>query len=178
MPSRIDCVFTAGDLVIGGESKRAQDLVDSTRSRRLARQMRVLIDNVDIPALLLRSYLPDFNSLDNLDVMFNLLCLQQLGVRILPLPYESHAALTYLLRYREALVNDSRTPLSAIRGSDERKVEGGSLLRKIKGIGPTMEAKLREEFGSTLAVLKASEEELRKAGMSVKVVERMKEMVK
>ena len=50
MPMRIDMVFVAGNRVIGCESKTTSDLISSTSSRRLARQMRALISSVNVPA--------------------------------------------------------------------------------------------------------------------------------
>ena len=55
MPSRIDMVFVAGDSVIGVESKKPGDLDTSIRAGRLARQMRTLMKEVDVPCLLLRN---------------------------------------------------------------------------------------------------------------------------
>ena len=183
MPHRIDMVFTAGTAIVGGESKKPQDLVDSSTRRRLHRQMDTLIKQVDVPTLMLRGSLPHFNGLENKDVMFQLVCLQRLGVILLPLPIHTPYALDFLSRFRDALVplNESRTALSAIRGTDARKVDAGvhqpSLLRAIKGVGPELEVKLITEFGSPLEVMMASEDELRGAGASKTVANRIKELV-
>ena len=164
--------------MVGCESKKPQDLIDSTHQRRLHRQIRTLIDQVDVPTLLIRHSLPDFNSLENLDVMFNLVCLQQLGVLVLPCPEDSQLALTYLSKYRTVLNTESRTPLSAIRGSDsERKADDSdSLLRKIRGVGPQLEQRLLSKFDSPLAVLSSSHENLVEAGASSRVATRIKEL--
>ena len=173
MPFRIDCVFVVGDKVVGCESKRPQDLVDSTRNRRLARQIRTLIEQTDIPTLLIRGVMPDFNSTPNMDIMQNLVCLQQIGVTLLPCPYDSHLTLQYLARYRNALNPDSRTPLSAIRGSDTRKREDTSLLRRIRGVGPALEERLLASFATPIGVLSASQEELLEAGASQTMAKRI-----
>ena len=177
MPRRVDAVFVVDGKVVGCESKKPQDLVDSTRSRRLHRQMRTLIEIADIPVLLIRGALPVLDD-DALDTMFNLVCLQRLGVTILPCPVGSRGALKYLLRYRDALSGESRTPLSALRGTDERKVDAPqTLLGSIRGVGSQLEAKLMKAFGSQLSTLGAMEQELVEAGAPKKVAKRIKELV-
>ena len=177
MPLRIDAVFVVGGKVVGCESKKPQDLVDSTRCRRLARQMRTLLEHTDIPTLLLRGAMPEFTTSENMDVMNNLVCLQQLGVTLLPTPVSSKLALQFLAGYRRALTPDSRTPLSALRGTDEKKRAEGTLLRSIKGVGARLEEKLLTVFTTPLAVLTATRDELKSAGANATVANRIKEMV-
>ena len=178
MPLRIDAVFIAGDAVVGCESKKVKDLIDSTRSRRLARQVRTLVENVDIPTVLVRGEFPDFNTVEFLDVMRNLVCLQRLGVTLLPLPLDSVTALEFLSEYKKVLMPESRTMLSAVRGDDKRKVdEKQSLLKSIKGVGSVLDGSLLATFGTPLQVLSATFDELVSAGCSKTVAKRIKELV-
>ena len=140
----------------------------------------MLLEQTNIPVLLLRDSLPDFTTDDYLDVMRNLVSLQLLGVTLLPTPAKSRAALQFLTEYRKVLDPNARTSLSAIRGSDERKVnpeKGRSLLRSISGVGPVLETRLLDALGSPLDVLNASEERLVELGTPASVARRVKELV-
>ncbi len=59
MPGRIDMIFAAGDKVIGVESKKPEDLINSIMNRRLARQFKKLREMVDIPILLIKGPIPE-----------------------------------------------------------------------------------------------------------------------
>ena len=72
-------------------------------------------------------------------------------------------------------MNGSRSPLIAIAGTDKNKKTSGGLLRTIHGIGPAAEAKLPKAFGSVPGVLRASDEELKKAQLSATVIKRIRE---
>ena len=177
MPMRIDMVFVAGDRIIGCESKTANDLISSTHSRRLARQMRNLFTAVDVPCLLLKGRLPNFSDEEFgiPEVLANLVRLQCLGVTLLPCPSRDKDLLERLVSYRTILMNGSRSPLIAIAGTDKTKKTSGGLLRTIHGIGPASEAKLLKAFGSALGVLQASDEELKKAKLSATIIKRIRE---
>ena len=58
-PYRIDILMAAGDKVVGIESKKPTDLVNSFNSRRLARQFSTLLAAVDVPVLLKRGVWPE-----------------------------------------------------------------------------------------------------------------------
>ncbi len=58
-PHRIDLLFAAGDKVVGVESKKPGDLINSFNSRRLARQFATLLEVVDVPVLLKRGVWPE-----------------------------------------------------------------------------------------------------------------------
>lgn len=187
MPCRVDLLFVAGTRIVICESKKAQDFRDSTRNRKLARQLRTLQSvsdpTRDVVAVVLRGSVVDFNSPDlwgasneSIDVVANLVSLQICGVVLLPLPYDDTDVPIRLAAYRPLLADGSRSALVALAGSDERKVTGRSVLSSIKGIGPVMERKLRERCGpSTVEVLSAGEEKWKAAKISAKVIERLKE---
>ena len=175
-PLRIDYLFVAGNRVVGCEAKRPSDLVGSTFARRLARQMRTLLASVDVACLVLRGGVPDFNEVEMLPVLRNLVALQALGVILLPVSAADWAVPAILASYRPLLANESRAALIGVAGTDKRK--DANLLRAVKGIGRSKEEVLRAKFGSVQAVFAASDEELRKAGIAKAVIERMREMLK
>jgi ERCC4-type nuclease len=177
MPGRIDLVMVAGDRVVGAESKRPLDLIGSTRSRRLARQIRMLQRSVDVPCVVLRGGVPSFSDNEIRDVITNLVSLQQLGVTLLPCPSGDRDTLSRLVEYRAILATGSRAALKAIAGTDERKIGGGSWLGRVKGVGPKMEKRLRVKFGTLASVIAATDDDLRKAGVSATVIRRLREMM-
>jgi hypothetical protein len=187
MPCRVDLLFVAGTRIVICESKRARDFRDSTRNRKLARQLRTLRSvsdpKQDVVAVVLRGSVVDFNDRDlwaigneGIDVVANLVSLQICGVMLLPIPSNDADVPLRLAAYRPLLTDGSRSALVALAGSDERKVAGRSALSAIKGIGPVMERKLRERCGpSALEVLSAGEEKWKAAKVSPKVIEKLKE---
>ena len=168
MPAHIDFVFVAGSRIVGCESKRPDDLVSSTHAKRLARQMRVLLREVNVPALVLRGGLP-FADAETLE---NLVWLQALGVMLLPTGARDTDVLEALSTYAPILADGSRSALAAVAGTDKGKPR--SVLGAVKGVGPAREALLRTKFGSTRAVFAASKDELRAAGLSKGLVERIR----
>ncbi len=60
MPHRIDIVMAGNSKVAGVESKTPTDLLNSFLSRRLKRQLRTMLDVVDLPVLLVRGQWPAF----------------------------------------------------------------------------------------------------------------------
>lgn len=154
MPGRIDLVFAAGDKVVGAESKKAQDCIDSFYSRRLHRQLRTLGRLVDIPAIILRGYAPDFID-EYSGAIINLVRIQALGVYLLPLPMDDRECLPWLLKYSEILTDGSRAANAAVRGEDNRLKGQGLLVSQVKGLGAKRVDKLLR-----LAVSKAGETEL------------------
>ena len=182
MPNRIDMVFVAGNSVVGVESKKPGDLSTSIRAGRLARQMRTLINEVDVPCLLLRagSRWWDKFSDEGFHVWVDLVRLQCLGVYILPGPVQDKDVPTWLGFYRPSLAG-GRTPLASIARTDKKAVKPsnkGWFLKNIKGIGGTIATKLHSRFGSTRHALLAKPEEWRELGISQKVVDRKEEALK
>ena len=54
MPARLDMVMVADGVVIGCEVKKVEDLITSINSKRLARQLRTLREQVDRAVLVIR----------------------------------------------------------------------------------------------------------------------------
>ena len=190
MPNRIDMVFVAGDSVIGVESKKPNDLNSSIHAGRLARQIRTLMKEVDVPCLLMRGipqnpwgFESDNNTAFNEDlfhVWVDLVRLQCLGVYILPGPELDEDVPKWLGFYRPSLAG-GRTPLASIARTDKKAVKPGNkgwFLKNIKGIGGTIATKLHRHFGSTRNALLAKPEEWRELGISQKVVDRKEEALK
>lgn len=175
MPYRIDAVFLADQRIVGVESKRRDDLISSIRSRRLARQMRTLHAVVDAPVLLLRGGLPDFDDGDYADIFYTLLAHQCIGTFLLFAPSSDEGVLRTLYAARSVLATGSRSPLVAVAGEENNFVKTGGLLRGVKGLGPRMEERLRNEFGSTLAALNAGEAGWERVGVSPGVRQRLQE---
>tara|TARA_Y100000310_G_C20661644_1_gene805122 strand:- start:408 stop:1064 length:657 start_codon:yes stop_codon:yes gene_type:complete len=178
MPRRIDMVFCAGDKVVGVESKYQGDLTTSQGSRRLARQLRVLLSECDIACLLLRHILigPAFYQA----VWQDLVRMQALGVVLLPGSMNDSHIPMQLAAYQEYLAG-GRAPLAAIAGTDKTKRVGrgpGWFLTMLKGVGPVVAARLHGRFGSTKAALNAPGEEWREMKVSQKVIERREEAMK
>ncbi len=177
MPGRVDGVCTVGEKTLGYESKWWDDLVKSTAIKRLARQMRVLKVVVDVPALLIRGGLPQFDA--EFDWIWDeLVRLQAIGVVVLPGPVEDRDVPGRIATYRTFLVEGSRSAYAALAGTDKRAVAepytGGRFLQNVKGIGPKLREKLHARYGSTGGVFAASDEELRQ-DVSKVVLKRLKE---
>ena len=188
MPSRIDMVFVAGDKVVGIESKKADDLRDSITKGRLSRQMRTLINEVDVPCLLMRGIPKKWRGIKKMNV-FNedifeiwkaLVQFQALGVYILPGPYDD-ALVPKWLEYYKPTLSGSRAALAAIKSTDTTPVRSknkGWFLENIKGVGAKIATKLHSHFGSTRRALLAKPEEWRQLGVPKSVVERKEEALK
>ena len=179
-PHRIDMVFCAGERVVGVECKLPQDLLSSHASKRLARQMRVLLDVVDVACLGLRG-LPGGGFTAWAQPLWNdLVRLQALGVVLLPLSSNDLYVPAQFAEYSEFL-SGGRAPLAAVAGTDKaRRVSRGPgwFLKMLKGVGPVAAAKLHGKFGSTRAALNATADEWRELKVSQKVIDRREEAMK
>lgn len=184
-PHRIDYIFatkTDIPLVVGIESKQLQDLISSWISGRLQRQLRTLIEVVDIPCLMLRglrSWL-DFDAFEALKD--DLLKWQLLGngtssgyILFGPKgnPY------TQLVRAREVFSGTSNLRTAVSRY--EKKVVNGSvreqaLQKLLRGCGPKMSASL-SELGTVIDVLQADDEILIKYGANKTVLQARRELL-
>lgn len=178
MPGRVDLIFTANNRIILCESKRTDDLIQSTRKRRLSRQLRALramCSDTDIVAVVLRGGLPSFSDPEYADIMRNIVAMQMLGVVLLPVPVQDKDVPAVLASYRPLLADDSRSALIAIAGTDEVKIPSGeSLLTSVKGLGPAALARLRKECGpTTLDILKAGDEAWQRAKISATLRHRL-----
>lgn len=154
MPHRIDGVFVAGSRVVGYESKTPTDFVTSKGMRRLARQVAVLLAEVDVPCLLLRGWPPVDDDVDD-----ELVRLQALGFVLLPVAGDDVDVVAALGRYKTYLADGSRSALQSIAYTDvdlkPKSLADGKLLEAVKGIGPKTRKKLIADHGSVAAVLAA-----------------------
>ena len=169
-PKRIDIMFTADGKTVGIESKKPDDLVSSARSRRLARQLRALMETVDVPCLMLRGGWPalDWKWEVPLDVYVVLVSAQMMGVVILPGPEEAALLVPWLEAYRPVLLGKAKARI-ALAGSDKKRPP--SLLRAIPGVGEKLEKKLLAAFGSVKEALLAGDKEWKRAGAKQSVIE-------
>jgi len=188
MPLRVDMVFVAGDKVVGVESKKAKDLTASVHQHRLARQMRTLISEVDVPCLLIRGIPKKWRGLKKMNVfnedMFEiwseLVKYQALGVFILPGPVEDALVPKWLGHYRPIL-SGGRAAVAALKQSDVKPAKAkhkGWFLTNIKGIGERIAIKLHNRFGSTKRALLADPDEWRELGISKTIIDRKEEVLK
>ena len=176
-----DYVFvTAGGLVVGIEEKKAHDLCNSLRSRRLQRQLRRLEGAVSIPILGLRftdkgrskaQFSPDWWQLNNLNLIVELLKWDLRGNTVL-IPATEQQVLSTLKRIKNVM-QPGHHLLSIIAGDDYKRIQDSSPFRKlvrrlIDGVGPTASIKLEEYYeGDVRALLEDNEEGWKEAGLHV-----------
>jgi hypothetical protein len=190
-PGRVDLVFTAGDKVVGLESKKPGDLVTSQACRRLARQIRTLREIVDVPGILLRG-LPGNQGFH--EYMFNssylgsgskpglwddLVRYQYLGVVVIPGPMHDLHIPDWLVKYKPILA-DTRNVLSALARTDQTPHKGrepGWLLRSVKGVGPVLQGKLITKYGSSRRALMASDAGWKALGATDKTLNYRRDML-
>ena len=132
-----DYVFvTASGLTVGVEEKKAHDLCNSLRARRLQRQLRRLEGSVDIPILGLRftdkgrsksQFSPDWWQLNNLNLIVELLKWDLRGNTIL-IPSGETQVLSTLKRVKNIL-QPGQHLLSIIAGDDYKRVQDSSPFR-------------------------------------------------
>ena len=177
MPLRIDMVMCVGNKVVGIESKLPQDLIDSQKKRRLARQMRAIISTCDIACLMVRG-LPDYMgcTMEYQTLWNDLVRLQALGVFLLPASQDHNEIVQQLAKYAEFFTN-KKAPLAAISGNDRKKLKKsvkGYLMTGIEGLGSITAERLHEKFGSTEAALLASDAEWKEMKIGTKLLARRK----
>ena len=176
-----DYVFvTPANHIVGIEEKKAHDLCNSLRSRRLQRQLRRLEGSVSIPVLGLRftdkgrskaQFSPDWWQLNNLNLIVELLKWDLRGSTVL-LPASESQVLSTLKRIRNIL-QPGHHLLSIIAGDDYKRVQDSSPFRKlvrrlIDGVGPTAAVKLEDYYeGSVRALLDDNEDGWKEAGLHV-----------
>ena len=176
-----DYVFvTAGGHTVGIEEKKAHDLCNSLRSRRLQRQLRRLEGAVSIPILGLRftdkgrskaQFSPDWWQLNNLNLIVELLKWDLRGNTIL-IPAADQQVRSTLKRIKNVM-QPGHHLLSIIAGDDYKRIQDSSPFRKlvrrlIDGVGPTASIKLEEYYeGDVRALLEDNEEGWKEAGLHV-----------
>jgi len=176
-----DYVFvTPANHIVGIEEKKAHDLCNSLRSRRLQRQLRRLEGSVSIPILGLRftdkgrskaQFSPDWWQLNNLNLIVELLKWDLRGSTVL-LPASESQVLSTLKRIKNIL-QPGHHLLSIIAGDDYKRVQDSSPFRKlvrrlIDGVGPTASVKLENYYeGNVRALLDDNEDGWKEAGLHI-----------
>lgn len=175
----IDMMMAVGDVVIGIEGKKPDDLRTSHTSRRLAKQIKALLESCDIAVLLVRpvwSLYKRKTAEPNFPLFKALAEWQGLGVYVLPGPTADADVPSWLNFYR-AVLKPRTEYLLALEGTDsplvtkdERKSDG-YLLHGVHGLGSKQFKKLREAYGSTFEALVSSDAEWKALGIRSNVIE-------
>ena len=176
-----DYVFvTSEGHTVGIEEKKAHDLCNSLRSRRLQRQLRRLEGVVSIPILGLRftdkgrskaQFSPDWWQLNNLNLIVELLKWDLRGNTIL-IPAGEGQVLSTLKRIKN-IMQPGHHLLSIIAGDDYKRVQDSSPFRKlvrrlIDGVGPTAAVKLESYYeGNVRSLLDDNEDGWKEAGLHI-----------
>lgn len=176
-----DYVFvTSEGHTVGIEEKKAHDLCNSLRSRRLQRQLRRLEGAVSIPVLGLRftdkgrskaQFSPDWWQLNNLNLIVELLKWDLRGSTIL-IPAGEGQVLSTLKRIKN-IMQPGHHLLSIIAGDDYKRVQDSSPFRKlvrrlIDGVGPTAAVKLESYYeGNVRSLLDDNEDGWKEAGLHI-----------
>jgi ERCC4-type nuclease len=173
-PEEIDYLFVAGKYVIGVESKKPNDLLNSWKSRRLARQLNTLRSTCDVAVLMLRGGWPSVDPLNRrtpTSLYIALLHYLQCGIYIVAGPEKDKDLSRFLRLYRSHL-KKQRAPLTALEGTDQivKTSANVSILRAVRGVGERLERRLLEEYGSPLAALNGTSEEWKKLGANRSVI--------
>ena len=192
MPRRIDGVMAVDGRVIGIESKKPEDLLNSFLVRRLKRQLDTLLAVTDTPVLLIRGPIGELVTYDGdrnkvvwdykelAPLYKEIVRWQALGAFVLQGPAEPELVPAYLDNMRD-VIGGGRNVLVAVSGTDQhRETERrrGWLLRRIPGIGAKTSQRLHSAFGSTLSVLSAHPDDLEDAGANRSVVKSISEAIK
>ena len=169
-----------GGRVVGIESKTSADFSTSVSSRRLQRQLRGLLEAVDVPVLGLRMEPGSrwgFEAEERLWFGYTkareeLVKWQMLGGLIAFLPHSAAARLRSFERYR-LLLTTTRNTRTIVAGTDKpHPVEGTpfaqAMQRLFKGVGPTLARRLDTHFqGDFQAALAGDWSEVEGIGKSV-----------
>ena len=160
LPGRMDLVFAVGDRVAAGECKYPADLVTSHQRRRLQRQLRYIREVADIGILFLRGFVSEIvvdaqnkarmrNARYRYDLLWqDLAGFQTQGGYVLHLPDDDSDAVKFIRWYQQGLATSGARIFA---GTDVQK-KGGTLLRRIKGIGPKAERDLLRAYGTPIGV--------------------------
>ena len=170
LPANIDYAYAAGPYVVAAESKRPSDLVSSVFSEKLSRQLRAVCTLGTLPILVLRGGVPPFGEPDMQRVLHALVKWQMAGVILLPTPSSDRGVydqLLYVRRLAEAGPTDLRQMLA---GTEPLPNNRRTILRAIRGIGPTREAALLAAFGTPGGVLAATPAELKERAVSPAII--------
>ncbi len=185
LPHRIDYIYVVNNneqpKIVGLESKKVGDLISSWRARRLQRQLRNMVETVDIPVLLVRPGDEiDFVMLDAWpEIQSDLVRFQMMGGYVWLAPYETEHLFEFLGETK-SILSGNRNLRTIITGIDKAKPKGNkqeaALQAMLKGCGPVMAKKLIGQFRTVGRVLQATDTELRKSGATKGVVAQLKRL--
>lgn len=163
---------TADGQIVGVEEKRLPDLFNSWTSRRLQRQLRHLVQAVDIPILALRGVGEVTDNLSRWNDSFESTWLDVLkwGLAWGTVGFIPHSDVAVLPTLREwkVVVAPGRTLLSAVTGDDRdrRKTVSAAtdfqkaIRRIFEGVGPKLGERLDRHFkGNLIEAITAPVEE-------------------
>lgn len=194
-PGNIDLIFVAGPRVVTVESKKPEDLYGSFKSRRLARQVRTMMELGDTPVIMIRGLVPavftvpvfdyvgnvvrkngravmqSIPSIQCTDLWDELVRLQALGVYVVQGPLVDEAIPSWVERMRQIFAGADI--LRAVAGTDKKESherKPGWLLRRIPGIGMKKSTEMHAKAGSTGRVLR-SPRKYASAGDAKKIME-------
>jgi|TARA_R110002012_G_scaffold183899_6_gene350428 ERCC4-type nuclease len=175
LPNRVDglMVDDSGDVVVI-ESKKPEDLRNSQKNRRLARQIKTALQMSSKVLLLIRPVwsLYTLDGKPNYSLFVDIARLQRLGVFVLPAPDNKHLA-EWLWHYKKVIGEETNSTLRVLAGEDAiiDKKEEWYLVKAIKGMGPVQLAKAKMAFESPFDFFVVNDAELAGVGMNKKVIE-------
>ena len=157
--TRFDCICCADGRVLGFESKRPRDLLNSHATRRLSRQLSHLLSTVGVASLIIRGQVPDVgrNGEWPRRLYKDLVRWQELGVRIIIGPESDNDLPDFIAELRPIL--SGKSVRGVLTWNEKKEYDKGYLLRAIKGVGTLTTKRLLEKFGTVRKALMASDEE-------------------
>ena len=178
-PHRIDLLFCADDKVVGVECKKPEDFVKSWQGRRLARQVKTLLQECDIAVVAVKGVISSakpYKPVNWEQLWAEIVGWQIAGVIYIEVPESDKGVLRYIVNLKRML--SSTNPVArSLAGTDKRpprERRPGWLLRRIPAIGPTVSVRLIEHFGSAGKVFSATDRQLRKAGANKRQIEELR----
>jgi ERCC4-type nuclease len=174
LPNRVDglMVDSSGEVIVI-ESKKPDDLRNSHKNRRLARQIKTAFSMSNKVLLLIRPVwsLTTLDGKPNFALFVDIARLQRMGVFVLPGPADDKHLAEWLWSYKKVIGEESTKTLRALVGedSDIDKKESWYLVKALKGMGPKQLAKVKDYFFSPYDFFVAETQELIEAGLNSKV---------
>ena len=172
-PEHVDILFEAGEKVVGVESKTWSDLATSRTNGRLARQLRTLLELVDISVLLIRGEpRVDLPWEQYREERLECARWQAMGAVVISGPFQDAHLADYLQACRPILAG-GRNALKAVavHEREPKERQPGWLLRRIPYVGPELSRRLIAKFGTTRAALVASDEAWKELKVPDRVLE-------
>lgn len=183
-PRSCDVAWWQDGKLFAMEEKKPGDFDSSLRARRLQRELRGIVDVVDIPILGLRTRLDDYLGVGYywIDEDWTLLEASKWTLHGLTvfLPPHKNDMLGYLVRLRDALT--SAGARSILAGTDQKRHVGGSpfqqrVRRLLDGVGPVAAQKLDDYFqGNFMLAINARPAMWRAAGAHKGIVKQVEEL--